>query len=87
MALSLAKDSGLVLSGRIGKHIDELAQALIVNTEGKTSCHLVSMALAVESRDGCAPAANASVRATHNQESSDLWAICCTMRREYLHPD
>ncbi|ABW29069.1 hypothetical protein AM1_4088 [Acaryochloris marina MBIC11017] len=39
IALSLAKDSGLVLSGRIGKHTDELAQALIENTEGKTACH------------------------------------------------
>ncbi|KAI9135642.1 IS1 family transposase [Acaryochloris sp. CCMEE 5410] len=39
IALSLAKDSGLVLSGRIGKHTDELAQELIENTEGKTACH------------------------------------------------
>lgn len=39
VALSLAKDSGLLLSGRIGKHTDELAQALVVNTEGKTACH------------------------------------------------
>lgn len=38
MALSLAKASGLILSGCIGKHTDALAQALIVNTEGKTSC-------------------------------------------------
>ncbi len=29
IALSLAKASGLVLSGRIGKHTDKLAQALI----------------------------------------------------------
>ena len=36
IALSLAKDSGLLLSGRTGKHTDELA-ALIVNTEGKLS--------------------------------------------------
>lgn len=39
IALSLAQDSGLVLSGRIGKHTDELAQELIENTEGKTTCH------------------------------------------------
>ncbi|ABW30246.1 conserved hypothetical protein [Acaryochloris marina MBIC11017] len=39
IALSLAKDSSLVLSGRIGKHTDELAQDLIENTEGKTTCH------------------------------------------------
>ena len=38
VALSLAKESGLVLSGCIGKHTDELAPALIVNTEGKTPC-------------------------------------------------
>nr|WP_236619077.1 IS1 family transposase [Acaryochloris sp. CCMEE 5410] len=39
IALSLSKDSGLVLSGRIGKHTDELAQELIENTEGKIVCH------------------------------------------------
>ncbi|ABW32420.1 hypothetical protein AM1_C0112 (plasmid) [Acaryochloris marina MBIC11017] len=37
--MSLAKDSGLVFSGRIGKHTDELAQELIENTEGKTAYH------------------------------------------------
>lgn len=39
IALSLATDSGLVLSGRIGKHTDELAQELIEHTKGKTACH------------------------------------------------
>ena len=38
IALSLAKDSGLILSGRVGKHTDVLAADLIVNTEGKTAC-------------------------------------------------
>lgn len=39
MALSLVKDSGLVLNGCIAKHIDRLARALIVNTEDKISCN------------------------------------------------
>ncbi|BDM77177.1 hypothetical protein AM10699_00510 [Acaryochloris marina MBIC10699] len=38
-ALSLAKDSDLVLSSRIGKHTDEPAQALFENAEGKTAYH------------------------------------------------
>lgn len=38
MALSLAQLSGLILSGRVGKHTDSLAQELVVSTEGKTDC-------------------------------------------------
>lgn len=38
IALSLAESSGFILSGRVGKHTDELAAELIVNTEGKTKC-------------------------------------------------
>ena len=37
-AVSLAKDSGLILSGRIGRHTDELLGSLLVSTEGKTDC-------------------------------------------------
>jgi insertion element IS1 protein InsB len=36
IALSLERESGLILSGRVGKHTDSLAQELIWNTEGKT---------------------------------------------------
>ena len=38
IALSLVQLSGLILSGRVGKHTDSLAQELVVNTEGKTDC-------------------------------------------------
>ena len=38
VALSLAKQSGFILTGRTGKHTDKLAEELIVNTEGKTTC-------------------------------------------------
>lgn len=38
IALSLAQLSGLILSGRVGKHIDELVQELVSSTEGKTDC-------------------------------------------------
>src|SRR4028118_222892 len=38
IALSLAQLSGLILSGRVGKHTDSLAQELIASTEGKTDC-------------------------------------------------
>ncbi len=34
IALSLAASSGLILSGRVGKHTDKLAQELVVGTEG-----------------------------------------------------
>lgn len=36
VTLNLAKDSGLVISGCIRKHPDELVQELVVNTEDKT---------------------------------------------------
>ncbi|NJK30581.1 MAG: hypothetical protein HC790_02905 [Acaryochloridaceae cyanobacterium CSU_3_4] len=36
IALSLAESSGFILSGRVGKHTDEFAAQLIVNTEAKT---------------------------------------------------
>ena len=38
IALSLAQLSGLILTGRVGKHTDSSAQELVVNTEGKTDC-------------------------------------------------
>lgn len=38
IAISLAQLSGLILSGRIGKHADELAAELVTSTEGKTEC-------------------------------------------------
>ena len=38
IALSLAASSGLILSSRVGKHTDRLAQELVVGTEGKTDC-------------------------------------------------
>jgi IS1 family transposase len=38
IAISLAESSGLVLSGRVGKHTDELAEELVLNTEGKPEC-------------------------------------------------
>ena len=38
IALSLAQLSGLILTGRVGKHTDELAQELISSTEGRTDC-------------------------------------------------
>ncbi len=34
IALSLTASSGLILSGRVGKHTDKLAQELVVITEG-----------------------------------------------------
>ncbi len=36
--MSLAKDSGLILAARVGKHTDELIEELVVTTEGKTCC-------------------------------------------------
>lgn len=36
--MSLAQLSGLILTGRVGKHTDELAIELVVSTEGKTDC-------------------------------------------------
>src|SRR4028119_1392521 len=38
IGISLAKDSGLILAARVGKHTDELIEELVVSTEGKTSC-------------------------------------------------
>ena len=38
IAISLAQLSGLIWSGRIGKHTDELAAELVTSTEGKTQC-------------------------------------------------
>lgn len=38
IALSLAQLSGLILSGRVGKHTNELAEELVLSTQGKTSC-------------------------------------------------
>lgn len=36
IGLSLERGSGLILSGRVGKHTDAFAQELIWNSEGKT---------------------------------------------------
>lgn len=36
--MSLAEDSGLILTARVGKHTDTLLEELLVNTEGKTTC-------------------------------------------------
>ncbi len=38
MGLSLAEQSGLILSGRVGKHTDRFLDELVVSTEGKTDC-------------------------------------------------
>ena len=38
IALSLAQLSGLILTGRVGKHTDSLTQELVTSTEGKTDC-------------------------------------------------
>lgn len=38
IALSLAQLSGLILTGRVGKHTDPLTQELVTSTEGKTDC-------------------------------------------------
>ena len=38
IGLSLAQLNGLILSGRVGKHTDSLAQELVASTEGKTEC-------------------------------------------------
>ncbi len=43
IGLSLAKESGLILAARVGKHTDQLIEELVVTTEGKTCCkHLSS---------------------------------------------
>ena len=36
IGLSLAKNSGLILSGRVGKHTDTFIEELVVGTESKT---------------------------------------------------
>jgi IS1 family transposase len=38
IALSLAQLNGLILSGRVGKHTDELAIELVSSTQAKTDC-------------------------------------------------
>jgi IS1 family transposase len=38
IAVSLADSSGLILAARVGKHTDELIEALVVSSEGKTAC-------------------------------------------------
>ncbi len=40
IGLSLAKDSGLILSVRVGKHTDIFLDELVVSTEGKTNSKL-----------------------------------------------
>jgi len=38
IAVSLANTNGLILAARVGKHNDELIEALVVSSEGKTEC-------------------------------------------------
>jgi IS1 family transposase len=38
IGLTLAKDSGLILAGRVGKCTNALIEELFVSTEGKTDC-------------------------------------------------
>ena len=38
IGLSIAATSELILAARVGKHTDELIEALVVSTEGKTDC-------------------------------------------------
>ena len=38
IALSLANCSGLILAARVGKHTDQMMEALMVTTQGKTDC-------------------------------------------------
>ena len=38
IGLSQPKDSGLILSARVGKHTDQLIEELVTSTEGKTDC-------------------------------------------------
>ena len=38
--MSLAKESGLILSARVGKHTDKFLAELIASTAGKTDCKL-----------------------------------------------
>ena len=38
IGVSLAQESGLILSTRVGKHTDALLTELVANTEGKTAC-------------------------------------------------
>ena len=38
IGLTQAKDSGLILAARVGKHTDELIEDLVSTTEGKTDC-------------------------------------------------
>ena len=37
VGISLAKDSGLIMGARVGKHPDELIEQLVLSTEGKTA--------------------------------------------------
>ena len=38
IAVSLAQLSGLILTGRVGKHTNELAAELVISTQAKTDC-------------------------------------------------
>ncbi|PZV04461.1 MAG: hypothetical protein DCF22_25460 [Leptolyngbya sp.] len=38
IGMSLADSSGLILAARVGKHTDDLIEALVVSSEGKTTC-------------------------------------------------
>lgn len=36
--MSIAEDSGLILTARVGKHTDELIEEIVESSEGKTDC-------------------------------------------------
>jgi IS1 family transposase len=36
--VSIAEDSGLILTARVGKHTDELIEEIVESSEGKTDC-------------------------------------------------
>ena len=38
IGISLASESGLIISARVGKHTDKFLEELLLNTEGKTDC-------------------------------------------------
>ncbi len=49
IGLSLAKESGLILAARVGKHTAQLIEELVVTTEGKTgACHLLGRKIRLE---------------------------------------
>ncbi len=41
IGVSLAKESGLIVNVRVGKHTNEFLAELVANKEGKTNCKLL----------------------------------------------